>query len=360
MTGPRQMETTVHPVRRAVLAITVLVLLAGLTTACGSDSDSSSPTTSTANTPAGDAAVFPVEVEHAFGTTEVAWRPKRVVSVGVTEQDTILALGVIPVGVTEWYGEQPFATWPWAQDALGDAEPTVLSVADGFQYERIAALKPDLIIGTNAGIDEDTYPKLAAIAPTIAQPADGASAYFSAWDDQTVLIGRALGLEAEAKGMIEDVEADFAEAAADHPEFEGTKAIFLQNAFYDGEAIAYQDGLSTEFLSDLGFVVPSEITEFAESEMVQAQIPLEQLDVLNVADVLIWGTESPEDRSGLEEEPLYRALEPVEDDRLVFTDGTTAGAIYFTSLLSLPYVLDRLVPALADALGGKGPATIDS
>ena len=63
-------------------------------------------------------------------------------TVGVTEQDTVLALGVTPVGVTDWYGDQPYATWPWAQDELGDAEPEVLTTADGLEYERIAALDP--------------------------------------------------------------------------------------------------------------------------------------------------------------------------------------------------------------------------
>ena len=80
--------------------------------------------------------------------------PERVVTVGVTEHDTVLALGVLPVGVTDWYGDQPFATWPWAQDELGAAEPEVLVVRPtGSSYERIAALEPDLIIGTNAGLD---------------------------------------------------------------------------------------------------------------------------------------------------------------------------------------------------------------
>ncbi len=79
--------------------------------------------------------------------------PQRVVSVGLTEQDMLLALGVVPVGVTEWYGEHPYAAWPWAVEALGDAEPTVLVNNDGFDFEAIAALDPDLIIGTNAGID---------------------------------------------------------------------------------------------------------------------------------------------------------------------------------------------------------------
>lgn len=38
-------------------------------------------------------------IEHKFGSTEVAGMPERVVSVGYSDQDPILALGVIPVAV---------------------------------------------------------------------------------------------------------------------------------------------------------------------------------------------------------------------------------------------------------------------
>ena len=44
----------------------------------------------------------------------------------------------------------------------------------------------------------------------------------------------------------------------------------------------------------------------------------------------------------------------------MFTDGVTAGAIYFTSPLSLPFVLEHLVPALASTIAGNGPATIEA
>ena len=85
---------------------------------------------------------------------------------------------------------------------------------------------------------------------------------------------------------------------------------------------------------------------------------MEQLDVLDAADVLLWATESPDDRAKLESRAAVHGLEEVKDGRLVFTDGVTAGAIYFTSPLSLPYVLDQLVPALASTIAGNGPATI--
>ena len=91
--------------------------------------------------------------------------------------------------------------------------------------------------------------------------------------------------------------------------------------------------------------------------ILQTQACLENLSVLDTADVLIWGTEKPEDRTALEAEPLFKALDAVKEDRLVYTDGTTAGAIYFSSPLSLPYVLDQLVPALSTTMAGDGPAT---
>lgn len=300
-----------------------------------------------------------VTVSHAFGETVVPDDPQRIVSVGLTEQDTLLALGVVPVGVTEWYGEQPDATWLWAHDLLGGAHPEVLSQTDGIQFEKVTALEPDLIIGTNAGMSEDDYTRLSAIAPTIAH-SDPDSPYFEPWDQQARTIGLALGKEAEANALVDDVRAQYREAAQAHPEFAGKKAVLLQNALYDNQAIAYQDGLSTDFLTSLGFEIPSELDAFVTEEDAQAYIPLENLSVLDAADVLLWATEGPEDRAALEAEPVYGTLEEVRENRLVFTDGITAGAIYFTSPLSLPYLLDSLVPAFSSTLAGSGPATTNT
>lgn len=356
--------TEVTSVRRRWGAAFALVLVATTAAACGDDggaddagADTGSASASASASGTADGA-FPVTAEHAFGSTEIPAAPERIVTVGLTEHDTVLALGLTPVGVTDWYGDQPYATWPWAQDELGDATPEVLTSADGIQLEKVAALDPDLIIGVNAGLTDDVYEELSQIAPTVAHP-EGAEAYFSPWQDQTVLIGQALGMEDEARALVADIDQQFADAAAEHPEFAGTEVVFLQNAFYDGSAIAYQDGLSTEFLTDLGFTIPSEIDPFVQ-EAAQAYIPLEQLSVLDVAEVLVWGTESDDDRTALESEPLYNDLQAVKDGKLVFTDGLTAGAIYFTSPLSLPYVLDALVPALASTLAGDGPATTSS
>src|SRR5437764_4802521 len=69
----------------------------------------------------------PVTITHAFGQTVVPAPARRVVSAGFTEQGDLLAVGVVPIATTEWFGNEPFAVWPWAQPKLGGARPTVLS-----------------------------------------------------------------------------------------------------------------------------------------------------------------------------------------------------------------------------------------
>jgi iron complex transport system substrate-binding protein len=47
---------------------------------------------------------LPVSIENKFGTTTVKAEPKRIVAVGLVEQDVLLSLGVVPVATTEWFG----------------------------------------------------------------------------------------------------------------------------------------------------------------------------------------------------------------------------------------------------------------
>ena len=93
---------------------------------------------------------FPVTLTHKFGTTTIDTQPERVVSLGFAGIDNLLALGVKPVAVRYWYGDYPYAAWPWAQDALGDAQPVVLK--GDLNIEQIAALQPDVIMAVSSGI----------------------------------------------------------------------------------------------------------------------------------------------------------------------------------------------------------------
>ncbi len=58
---------------------------------------------------------------------------------------------------------RPGGIYPWAEEALGDAElPEVLEDANGIEVEKVAALAPDLIVGQYSGITEKEYELLSA------------------------------------------------------------------------------------------------------------------------------------------------------------------------------------------------------
>jgi iron complex transport system substrate-binding protein len=329
-----------------------LVLILALALAgCGSSADDPAAPPAAV----GDAA-FPAVVEHKFGTTTVPAEPKRIVVVGLTEQDTVLALGHKPIATTEWYGEQPYAVWPWAQDELGDAEPAVLDVKDGFQFEKVAGLRPDLILGVNSGMKKGDYEKFSRLAPTV--PAGkGSTEYFSPWDQQVELVAAALGKPEEGRELIQRIEDEYAAAAEAHPEFQGRTATFSQNGFYDGLIYVYPDGLSTDFLTMLGFKINPKLTPLVQREGEQVAVSAERLGVID-ADVIVFATEKPADVAALRKVPTFDSLDAVSERRSVYTDGTLAGAMYFISPLSLPYVLEHLLPQLESAVEGRAPQRV--
>ncbi|WP_422742884.1 ABC transporter substrate-binding protein [Mycobacterium sp. WMMD1722] len=277
-----------------------------------------------------------VTVAHVFGETRIPAPPTRVVSAGLTEQDDLLAVGVVPIAVTAWFGDQPFGVWPWARGKLGAAQPAVLSLADGIQVDAIAALRPDLIVATNAGLDADTYTRLSQIAPTVAQSAP--AAFFEPWKDQATVIGQAAFQAEEMSRLIDDVEQRFASVATDNPGFAGKKAMLLSGTLSGDGVHATPPGWQTDFLTSMGFTVPD----------VPDTVPRDRLAaVLRGADVLIWTTESDAEQAAVLADPVIATLPP---GRNVFTGKDLAGAIAFASPLSYPLVADALPPLLSRAL----------
>jgi iron complex transport system substrate-binding protein len=279
-----------------------------------------------------------VTITHVFGETTIPEPPKRVVSAGFTGQDDLLALGVVPVAVTNWFGDQPFGVWPWAQPKLGNAKPVVLNLDNGIQVQQIAGLKPDLIVATDAGLDQDTYQKLAAIAPTLAQ-SDG-YAFYEPWKDQATAVGQAVFQPGQITSLISGVDKGFAAIADRYPQFKNKRVLLLQGKLHQDNAVA-TTGWRTEFLTQMGLAIAESITGLAVDQQ-RAFIPRDKIkSVLGAADLLIWTTESDKDQAELMANPDVAELR----SRSVFTTKDQAGAIAYASPLSYPLVADQL-PAL--------------
>lgn len=311
----------------------------------------SSTGTGTVGTGTDTKAAFPVTIEHKYGETTIESEPERVASVGFNEQDTLLALGITPVAVREWFGDKPHATWEWAQDELGDAEPTVLSVGE-LDMEKIAALEPDLILGTFSGITKDQYERLSQIAPVVAQP-KGYVDFGVPWQDQTRIIARAVGRQDRADELISDLESRLASVREQHPEFEGATGMV---GFLGGGDANYHlygpEDLRSRLMHALGFEIPDKVAEFVGDKF-SAPVSRERLNLADT-DAMVWVVNDPEGRKQLADEELYQNLDVAQEGRDVFLqpNGQLAGAMSFSTVLSLPYLLDNLVPMLETATDG--------
>ncbi|MGH3487513.1 MAG: iron-siderophore ABC transporter substrate-binding protein [Actinopolymorphaceae bacterium] len=347
-----------HPLglsRRTFGVSVSAALLAALAGCRGTDTGSS--TTSAEEPAAADAAssAFPATVEHRYGRTTIPAAPKRVAVVGLMEQDALLALGVVPVAATEWFGEYPGAIWPWAKDALGDSPvPERLSSVDGIEFEKVAAVQPDLIIGIYSGQTREHYETLSKIAPTIAQPKGSTIDWAVSWQEITTMVGAAVGKPDKAKALVDDLEALVAEYAADNPSFKGRTALMATP--YEGIYVYGADDPRSQLLRSLGFVMPEGLGKVTGKEF-GANLSEERTDLLDV-DALVWLFEKYEaDKRRIDANPLYTRLGVRTEGRDIFVAGDKEKAYYgatsFISVLSLPMLLAGLVPQLAAAVDGE-------
>ena len=295
-------------------------------------------------------------IEHVYGSTVIPAEPERVVSLGYTEQDAILAFGVVPVAVRYAFGPEDDVFFPWADEAAGTAQPVILPRAE-VNFEQVAAADPDLIMAVTAGLEESDYQRLSAIAPVVVQPAEYV-AFGTPWQVQTMVTGQALGQSERAVELVEEVETLFADTKSAHPQLTGV-TLALSGPIYEGQYPFHAtDDTRTRFFGDLGLVVPADLDAIAGSQF-YGTVSQEQADLLDT-DVLIWQAGSPAERAAIETDPILAALPVVAQGRAMFIEGSDYDALQFSSALSLPYLLENFVPKLAavvpELAGHRGAA----
>lgn len=293
---------------------------------------------------------FPQTFEHRFGTSAVEARPERVVSLDYGGQDDLLALGVVPVGQRFWYGDYPLGTWPWAREALGDA--TFAMLEGDLNVEQVAALDPDLILAQYSGITEEQYALLSQIAPVIAAAAEYDD-YSTPWDVRIRTMARAVGQSEEAEERVGAIEARLAQVAADHPEWQGLTAAVV-TYWNDGPSAYTSEDPRAQILAQMGFATPPAIDEAASDDTFYVAFSNEDVSAFD-ADVVIWLDDGGAIQ-GAVDMPLRRTMRAHREGREAYADDLLSGAFSFSSLLSLPFALDRLVPQLKAAADGD-PAT---
>ena len=204
---------------------------------------------------------------HALGTTTIPSKPTRVVVVGYTDQEPLLAMGVRPVGAMDWFGQGTFGKWPWEREAWGDEPPVVVSSKSyEIDFEKVAAQRPDLILGLYAELKRGDYDKLSKIAPTVAQ-AKG-DAYTTPWRDMTRVAAKAVGRVEEGEKLIEQTEARFAAFRKAHPETAEQTALVVDAGTAPKSYYPFSSkDPRGQFLRELGYKPSAKIDKLAGDEL---------------------------------------------------------------------------------------------
>lgn len=336
--------------RRVFLLLLVGLALAG----CGGDDEPSNaaPATSTGR--------FPVTIEHALGTTVIPQEPKRVVTIGQTDHETLLAVGIKPVGAMDLFGERPYGKWPWVARLWGGDKPAIVGGSGkGLDIERIASLRPDLILGLYLGADQlsrATYGKLSKIAPTVG-PSAGHDDYTTPWRDMARVAGRAVGRLDRVNELIAGIDRRFAAARREHPEFANQTAVVVDASKAPAQYFPYASGDPRgQFMAALGFRGSATIDKEAGTRFFVELSP-ERIRMLDVDRLVLMADPKPAKR--LEADRLFRGLDVVRDGRAVFlpyfTDPPIGPALVFNTVLSIPYSIEHVVPRLESSSRRASP-----
>lgn len=332
-------------IRSAVaLAAASVIALTGCATSSPTGDD-------TSNSPA-ESSAFPITIEHALGETTIDQKPERVATVGWSNQDVALALGIVPVGtdtqVWNWTGDAEPGLYEWSLDKieeLGGETPALFTTSAGTDFEAIADTTPDVILAAQSGLDEASYGTLSDIAPVVAYPE---VAWFTSWRDTITINAEALGLAAEGEQLVADLEDQIADATAD-ADFSGKTAAFFSASAADLSKVSiYTEGdARTAFLGDLGFDMPAAAD--ASDGSFYKDFSAENADQLADIDVIVTYGDG-DVAAALQADPLWNTLPAVKAGAIVevgMGDALSAGVS--PTALSIPWVLDQYVPLLDEA-----------
>jgi len=303
-----------------------------------------------------DPGAFPVTIRHAFGSTTIEREPKRVATLGWSDQDNALALGVVPVGATKmtWGGNAGGST-DWFDEEVEERRakaPVRYDDADGAPLEDVARVRPDVILATNSGITEAEYAKLSKIAPVVVYPK---APWATPWRTSLATVGKALGRSSEAAEVAAEVQEDIDEAKQEHPELQGASMIFGSLVTTDLSSIGIYSPQDprVSFMRDLGLVDAPAVAKAVKPGQFYSTVSAERAPELR-SDVFLTWAENPGDLRTFARDRLIGKVPAIASGHAYAeVNKPTALAVTNPTPLSIPTVLDEFVPEVATAVQGS-------
>lgn len=240
-------------------------------------------------------------IVHAAGVSCVPAQPRRVVVLDAGPLDTMLAVGVRPVGAVQRdAGSAVFVNYLAPQTAGIQSVGTITEPS----LERIAALRPDLILSSKLRHGE-VYAQLSRIAPTVLSESVGFS-----WREDTLLWADAAGKKARAESLLRQYRA---RARLVGSRYRGTVSVVR---FLPGQTrIMLRDNFIGTILDDAGIRRPAgqQANDFARMVGPEAIPQMDGDTIFYTA----WNDEQSTRRE-ITGSPLWQNLRGVRSQRAFF------------------------------------------
>ncbi|WP_456280076.1 ABC transporter substrate-binding protein [Bacillus sp. K7] len=292
--------------KRALIMLTVLLLFV-LTAACSSSGNQYSKGHN-------------VAVTHDLGKTNVPEHPKRVVVLELGFIDTLLDLGITPVGVADDNKAKQLIN----EEVLKNIEGyTSVGTRSQPSMEKIASLKPDLIIADTTR-HKKIYDQLKKIAPTIAL--DNLNADYQDTIDVSLTIAKAVGKEKEMEKKLTVHEEKLNETKREISA-KGETVLLIGNT---NDTIMARDEnfFTSRLLTQVGYQYAISTSDNNESsnggDSVNMKMTLEQL-LKTDPDVIILMTGKTDDidadgKRPIEKNVLWKKLKAVKNGHVYHVD----------------------------------------
>ena len=269
---------------------------------------------------------FPVTMKHAYGETIIKEKPEKIVTLNWNNADSILALGLVPVGTSKmnWGPVTAKGLLPWTEEKfkeLGVDNPNVFNDLDGYDYEAVAAAGPDIIVAPYSGMDEKEYERLSEIAPTV--PFKDI-AWKTTWREQLLEASEAVGMSKEGEKLVEETEKFIKDSVAKYPNLSGKKAALCYISASDLSKFSVYRTIDPRagYLVDMGFVFPEKVEEKANDKNsfyveLSSELAVEALSDLDI--IITYGDDKTFE--AMKNDAIFSKIPAVKEGRVVVLDN---------------------------------------
>lgn len=265
-------------------------------------------------------------VQHEQGTTEVCGQPQSVVALSPHILDSMLALGVQPAAYAEAVDlkqetfDNPEEQIPYIGKWV-TTQPIALGDRKSPSLERLAQLKPDLILGED-WLAGESYPLMSKIAPTLLftdQQANGTQA----WQNDIEGIAKALDKEDKAEQLLAAFSQQIDTARSElQPVLAAYPHVLLISSDLASYTSIEPDSTTGRLLQKIGFEAVRLDGVESDAEISLEALPELETDIIIVLswdESLLFNPEA-EIKKKWEANPLLQSLPVAKAGRVYFVD----------------------------------------